>query len=204
MEHQAFDQPLFLTSMGRTDEAIAEQRRAQKLDPIQPVLRGALGFILYSAGRHDETIEHCRAMTEFDPNFFTSWILLGNSSAEAGKFAEAEEALQKADALAVGTSTLILGIKGYVLALAGKRDEAREILDRMLELRKSRYVSAELVASLYSMLDEQDAAFEWLERAFEERDHWLCYAKSVPTLQRMRSDPRFQDILRRMRLDELP
>jgi hypothetical protein len=89
-----------------------------------------------------------------------------------------------------------------VLALAGKRDEARSILDRILEMRKSKYVSALLVASLYSRLGGQDAAFEWLERAFEERDHWLCYSRSIPVAHGLRHDPRFWDVLRRLRLDE--
>jgi tetratricopeptide (TPR) repeat protein len=106
--------------------------------------------------------------------------------------------------LAGGTSTLVLGIKGQVAALAGKREEARAILDRMLALRSSRYVSALLISSIYSNLGETDLAFEWLERAFEERDHWLVYARTLSIMRLMCPDPRFQAIMSRLRLDALP
>ena len=194
----------FLTAMGRFDEAIAEERRAVELDPIQPAIRASLAFTSRVAGRAGDAIESARALTEFDPNFFLGWLNLGNSCTDVGKFAEAEDALRKTDDLTGGTSTLILGHLGYALGRAGKRDEARSILNRLLELRRSKYASAELIASLHWLLDNQDAAFEWLERAIEERDHWLCYAKYEPDLRGMRSDPRFQGILRRLRLDALP
>jgi len=194
----------FLAAMGRFDDAVTEQRRAMELDPIQPAIRAALAFISRIAGRYDEAISSSRALIEFDPNFFLGWLNLGNSCTDAGKFADAEVALRKADDLTGGTSTLVLGHLGYALGQAGKRDEARAILNRLLEFRESKYASAELIASLHWLLGNQDAAFEWLERAFEERDHWLCYAKYQPDLRGMRSDPRFQDILRRLRLDTPP
>jgi serine/threonine protein kinase/Tfp pilus assembly protein PilF len=195
---------VFLAAMGRFDDAVAEQRRAMELDPIQPAIRAALAFISRIAGRYDEAISSSRALIEFDPNFFLGWLNLGNSCTDVGKFADAEVALRKADDLTGGTSTLVLGHLGCALGQAGKRDEARAILNRLLEFRKSKYASAELIASLHWLLDNQDAAFEWLDRAFEERDHWLCYAKYLPDLRGMRSDPRFQRILRRLGLDALP
>jgi serine/threonine protein kinase/Flp pilus assembly protein TadD len=195
---------LSLTARGRFDEAIAEQTRALELDPIQPIIRAAHAYTLWVAGRSDEAVADSRALAEFDPNFYIGWLLLGVSCAEVGRFADAEDALSKADDLTGGASTFVLGSLGYALGLAGKRDEARSILDRLLELRKSKYASADLIASLCWLLDEKDAAFEWLERAIEERAYRLCYAKYMPTLRRMDSDPRFQDILRRLHLDALP
>ena len=137
---------VFLTAMGRFDDAIAEQMRAMELDPIQPIIRAAHAFTLWVAGRNDEAIANSRALTEFDPNFFVGWLILGLSCAEIGRFADAEDALRKADDLTGGASTLVLGFLGYVLGLAGKRDEARSILNRLLEFRKSKYASAELIA----------------------------------------------------------
>ena len=175
-----------------------------ELDPIQVVIRAALAFTLRLADRNDEAIATARASIEFDPNFFVSWLNLGQSYALIGKFADGEEAVRKADDLTGGTSTLILGILGHVLEVAGKRDEARSILNQMLELSKSEYASAQLIAILYWLFNERDAAFEWLERAIEERDHWVCYQYYLPAVREMRSDPRFQEILRRLRLDALP
>jgi serine/threonine-protein kinase len=195
---------MFLAGVGKCEEAIAEAKRARDLDPIQPVIRLSLGWNLYCAGRHVDAAEHGRAMIEFDPNFFAAWIVLGLASAELGRYTEAEEAIEKGDVLAGGTSTLVLGIKGQVAALAGKREEARAILDRMLALRSSRYVSALLISSIYSNLGETDLAFEWLERAFEERDHWLVYARTLSIMRLMCPDPRFQAIMSRLRLDALP
>jgi TolB-like protein/Flp pilus assembly protein TadD len=189
-----------LTTMGRFDEAITEGRRAIELDPIQPGSRAAHTFTLWVSGRNDGAMANSRALTEFDPNFFLGWHLLGISCAEVGRFAEAENAFRKADALTGGSSTLVLGHMGYALGQAGKRNKARSILQRLLELRKSMYASARHIASLYWLLDQQDEAFEWLQRGFGERDHWLCFAKYLPDLQGMRSDPRFNVLLRKARL----
>jgi len=195
---------MFLTAAGRFDDAVAQERRALELDPIQPTIRAAQAFTLRLADRNDEAIATSRASIEFDPNFFVSWLNLGQEYALIGKFAEAEEAVLKAVDLAGGTSTLILLILGQVLEPAGKRDEARAILDRMLELSKSKYASAQLIATLYWLFDEKDAAFEWLERAIDERDHWVCYSKYLPAMREMRSDPRIQGILRKLGLEAPP
>jgi serine/threonine protein kinase/cytochrome c-type biogenesis protein CcmH/NrfG len=195
---------MFLTAAGRFDDAVAQERRAMELDPIQVVIRAALAFTLRLADRNDEAIATSRASIEFDPNFFVSWLNLGQSYALIGKFADGEDAIRKADDLMGGTSTLILGVLGHVLEVAGKRDEARSILNRMLELSKSKYASAQLIAILYWIFDEHDAAFAWLERAIEERDHWVCYQYYLPAVREMRSYPRIQGILRRLGLDALP
>ncbi len=189
-----------LTALGRFDEAIAKHLRAIELDPIQPSIRAAHTFTLHTAGRYDEAIANANALTEFDANFFLGWHMLGISCAEAGRFADAEIAFRKADALTGGASTLVLGHMGYALGLAGKRDEARSILNRLLEFRKSKYASTEHIASLYWLLDKQDEALDWLEKAFGERDHWLCYMKYLPTLRGMRSDPRFNVVLQKVGL----
>jgi len=195
---------LLLTARGRFDEAIAEQTRAMELDPIQPIMRAAHAHTLWIADRRDEALAESRALTEFDPEFWIGWVALGVSFVEIGRFAEAEDALRKADTLMAGASTYALGSLVYALSPAGKRDEARSILSRLLDIRKSKYVSADMIASMYWLLDEKDAAFEWLERAIEERAYRLCFAKYLPMLRIMDSDPRYQEILRRLRLDTLP
>ena len=195
---------LHLTARGRFDDAVAEQLRAGELDPIQPIIQAAQAYTLWIADRSEEAIASSRGLTEFDPNFWIGWVLLGVSCAEVGRFADAEDALRKADDLMGGASTFALGSLGYVLGRAGKRDETRSILNRLLALRESKYASADMIASLYWLLDEKDAAFEWLERAIEERAYRLCFAKYLPTLRMMDSDPRFQEILRRLCLDALP
>jgi tetratricopeptide (TPR) repeat protein len=172
-----------------------------ELDPIQPAIRAAQAFTLRLADRNDEAIATSRASIEFDPNFFVSWLNLGQEYALIGKFADGEEAVRKADDLVGGTSTLILAILGQVVGLAGKRDEARLILDRILEFSKSKYASAQLIAIFYWLFDEHDTAFEWIERAIEERDHWVCYSSNLPAVCEMRSDPRFTALLKKAGLE---
>jgi serine/threonine-protein kinase len=192
---------MFLTAAGRFDDAVAQEGRAMELDPIQPAIRAAQAFTLRLADRNDEAIATSRASIEFDPNFFVSWLNLGQEYALIGKFADGEEAVRKADDLVGGTSTLILAILGQVVGLAGKRDEARLILDRILEFSKSKYASAQLIAIFYWLFDEHDTAFEWIERAIEERDHWVCYSSNLPAVREMRSDPRFTALLKKAGLE---
>jgi TolB-like protein/Tfp pilus assembly protein PilF len=194
---------LLLAVQGKFDEGIAESERAVALDPIQPIVRNTRVFHLYIAGRYDEAMEYCRALVDFDPNLFASWSIMGSVLTELGRFAEAENAFRKANVLVGGQSTLILGSQGYALARDGRHDKAREMLDTLSGIKQSRYVSAQLIASIHSALGELDTAFEWFERGFKERDHWVMYARHLPMLRDMRPDPRFPDIIRRLRLDKL-
>ncbi len=189
---------VYLTAMGAFDDAIAQDRRAIELDPTQPVIRTAHGFTLIVASRLEEAIATSRAVIEYDPTFFGGWLNLGVAYTGIGMFEEAEAALRTADDLMGGTSTLVLGRLGIALALSGRLAEARAILNRLLASRESRYASACTIAALYWLLGEVDEASEWLKKAMEERDHWLVYSKYDPTVRRLRSDPRFQDVLRRL------
>jgi len=194
----------FLTALGKFDEALAEQARALEFDPVQPAHRVARAFTLCLVGRRDEALAEASALTGEEPNLWTGWLMVGITCAEVGRFADAENALRKADELTGGASTRVLGVTGVVLARAGKFDEARSVLNRLLELRRSKYASATYIASLFLLLGDQDAAFEWLDKGIEEGDMWLCFARYDPNLKGARSDPRFQEVLRRLHLDAIP
>ncbi|HVO76811.1 MAG TPA: protein kinase, partial [Candidatus Bathyarchaeia archaeon] len=119
-----------LAALGRFDEAVAEQARAMEVDPVQPAPRVARVFTLRLAGRHDAALAEASALTEEEPNFWPGWLMLGHACAEVGRFADAQDALRKADDLTGGTSSHILGATGLVLGRAGKREEARLVLNR--------------------------------------------------------------------------
>lgn len=87
-------------------------------------------------------------------------------------------------------------------SFSGKKDEAEKVLKEVIELSKKKYVSSYRIALSYVGLGQIDQAFEWLEKAYEERDHWLVFLKEVPEFDSLRSDPRFQDLLRRMNFPE--
>ena len=89
---------------------------------------------------------------------------------------------------------------GHAYALSGNRDEARKINDALMDQSKQQYVPALNIALIHAGLGENDLAFEWLDRAFEERSSWLVSLKVEPLFDSLRSDPRFNDLLRRINL----
>jgi tetratricopeptide (TPR) repeat protein len=88
--------------------------------------------------------------------------------------------------------------RGNCYATAGRRDDAFKVLDQLHEIPKQRYMSAYWPATIYAALNEKDQAFHWLDRAYQEHSPWMVYTKLFPWLDNLRSDPRFQDLLRRM------
>ena len=89
---------------------------------------------------------------------------------------------------------------GYAYGVSGRKDEARKVLNEMKQLARQRYISAYDMALIYVGLDEKDLAFTWLEKAYEERSFGLSNIKAEPRMDSLRSDPRFQDLLRRIGL----
>ncbi len=191
----------YLMCMGRLDEALSEMKKAQSLDPLSLVINTELGFPLYFARRYDEAIEQYRKALEMDPNFYRAHWLLGLAYQQKGMSEQAIDELQKAIALSGRTPTTVAGL-GYVYARAGKRDQARKVLSQLAELSKRRYVPSLEVAVVYSALAEKDRAIAWLEKGYEEHAGWMPRLKVDPRLDDLRSDPRFQDLVRRVGLPQ--
>jgi hypothetical protein len=89
---------------------------------------------------------------------------------------------------------------GHVFAVSGRRSEALGVIERLKELMKQRYVSAYSLATVYAGLEEKDRAFEWLQKAFEERSWYVALLGVEPHMDPLRSDPRFVDLIRRLGL----
>jgi tetratricopeptide (TPR) repeat protein len=181
----------------RFDEAIAEARRAQELEPLSFISNLHLGWILYLAGRNDEAIEHCNKLLEVDPNFFPAHRYLGLAYEQKGMYPEAISEFEKGVKLA--GCPLIIALLGHAHAAAGNKAEARRVLAE-LEQQKQKYVSPYTVAAIYAGLGEKDQAFKWLEKAYSERDIWLMNLRVDPVFKNLRSDGRFADLLRRLEL----
>jgi non-specific serine/threonine protein kinase len=190
----------YLKTMGRHDEAIAAGLRALELEPFLPILSVAVGWTFYHARRFDEAIEKCRAALELDPHYpLTHWIL-GLAYTQSGQHEAALAAAEKAVVLSGRSIVMLVAALGYACAVAGKTERAREVLNELDEQVKQRYVSPYFFAQIYAGLGEKDQALEWLERDYEERDHWLTYLKIEPMLDSLRSDSRFQELVRRVGL----
>ncbi len=196
----------FLANCERFDEAIKLGRRAVELDPLSLVVQFFMARIYLLARRLDEGFEQIRKMQELEPNFAGGLTQLGALSLATGKYNEAIEAYKKA--LALGNFVVpALSYLGAAYGIAGQRDDAYKILDQLLEMKRTRYVSPFSMARVYSGLGENDKAFEWFEKAFAERSGEMVALKSEAGAHLMGStiiqDDRFQDLIRRvgMRVD---
>jgi len=187
---------LFLAVMGRTAEALAENKRAQELDPLRISFKGIEGGILLSARLYDEALQVFQNVIRMQPDYPLAHSGLANTYAAKGMYAEAINEFQKANSL-YGVPNGLIDL-GYVYAVSGKRDEALAILNKLKTSKE--YVSPTGVAILYTGLGDKEAAFQWLERAYAAHDSQLQYLKVDPRYDSLRSDPRFTDLLRRMRL----
>jgi serine/threonine-protein kinase len=185
-----------LVSEGRTEEGIQESRRAVDLDPLSAEFNWVLGWMLYFARRFDPAVEQLRRTIDLDPNYLLAHAVLGMSYAQKGQMPQAIPELEKAAAL--GECNQSLGELGRAYALSGKRQEAQKIADRLIGEWKHSHVGAYDIAIIQVGLGDKDQALAWLEKAYEDRTFFMVDLKVEPELDPLRSDPRFQDLLRRM------
>ena len=191
---------LHLMAMGQFEEAAAEIKRAQQIDPLSLSISASTGLPFYWSRRYDEAIEQFRRTLELDLSFALAHVLLGQAYAQKGMFDEAIAELSRAREL--DDTTRARAILGYTLAVAGRRDEAARILNELQDLASQKYVSPYFRVLIHTALGEQDQAFEWLEKACEERSEWLVWLKVDPKLDSLRSDPRFASLVQRVGLPE--
>jgi DNA-binding SARP family transcriptional activator/TolB-like protein/Tfp pilus assembly protein PilF len=189
----------YLTAMGRCDESIVELKLAAALDPLSLIINADLGRAFYYARRYDEVIKQEAKTLEMDPNFWLSHINLGRSYTQAGLHAEAIGELQKAREVSPG-NTEVLAFLGFAYAAAGDSHDALKVLEYLNEQSKRMYVPPYHFAIVDAGLGRKNQAFSWLEQAFERHAVDLFTLKVEPMFDSLRSDPRFTDLLRRVRL----
>lgn len=191
----------YFAFIGQFDNAIAEIRKAQELDPVSLAKLTGLAQVLVIARRYDEGLEQCRKALEMDPNLgFAHW-LLGLAYMYKGSYEPAILALQKSIPLS-GDSPDEAAALAHAYALSGRRTEARKILEELKQQAKRRYISPGAMADIYGSLGDKDQAFALLEKAYEERDNMVVLLKVEPMFDPLRSDPRFTVLLRRVGFPE--
>ena len=190
----------WLMPQGRLGEAVAELERALEWDPLSYQLHYWLGITLSLAREPDRVEGQARLMIELEPTGPLGTWLLGVALSRTGRRDEALEILRKAVDLSEG-APMMLGWLGLVLGVNGRADEARGVLARLETMARTRYVSPSMFAWIYLGLRDVDRAFEWLDRAVDARDQFMMPIKSYVFFDPIRADPRFQSLLRKMKLD---
>jgi TolB-like protein len=190
-----------LMAGGRTGESISAARRAAEIDPLSLPAIMNLGWQYHWAGEYDLAVEHLRKLLEMDPNFEQGRWGLGLAYEQKGMFEEAVAEFQRTVALSGGRPVYVAAL-GHACAVGGRKAEAARAGDELEGLSKSRYVPPYWMATLYAGLGDEDRAFGWLEKAYEERSGGLIWLGVDPRMGGLRSDPRFADLLRRVGLPQ--
>jgi len=192
----------YLLLNGRTDESIAAMKRAIEIDPLARLLTSDLGWLYWQAGRSQEAIDAYRQSLELDPDWNQGLDGLGNLYAEKGMFQEAVAAHQKLGAVSPRWRWAL--VRTY--ALAGRMDEARKMLAEFLAREpkpRGAAIDGWILPGVYAALGEKDEAFRWLEAAVNGRNSFIPWMRQNPSYAPLRSDPRFEELARRMKLPEL-
>ncbi len=189
----------YLSVVGRHEEALVEAKRAFELDPLSPMINTWLGLRFYHARQYDEAIEQGRKILEFDPSFAPAHLLLGQAYVQKGLHAQAISELQSATSLS-GDSPIYMAQVGVAYAAAGKNAEALSVIDQLQKVARQSYVSSYGLAQIYAALGDKQHAMKWLQSAYDERAVWMQYLKVDPVLDSVRSQPRFQNLVRQMGL----
>ena len=188
----------YLANMARPEEGLRETKKAQELDPLSLIINTTLGWQLYLAHRSDQAIEQLRKVLDIDAKFTPARRILEEVYAQSGRQKEAVEEREKVLSLS-GSPELAASI-AEDFSRYGYKGVQQSWLDGLTEISKHGYVSPFSIAEGYMRLGQKEKSFEWLERAYEEHDSGLVSIAVEPMFDPVRAEPRFKDIVRRMKL----
>lgn len=190
---------VYLTAMGRFDEAREEIRRAQQLDPFSPAINTDVGFVEYYSGHYAEAVKQLRATLDPNPTFPLAHLWLGRAYEAQQRHDEAVSEFTAAAKVLVDWPVTMAAL-GHVFAVSGRRAEAKQKLDELLTLSTHKYVTPYAIALVYDGLGDAESAAEWLDRAVSDRSNWLVWLKIDQRFKNVRRSPRFDAIVRRVGL----
>src|SRR5215472_3815613 len=193
----------FVMTMGRPVEAIEKMKASQELDPLSLIISVAIGWANYMARRYDQAIEQLRRTVELEPHYPVTYWILGLVLRKMGQLGQAIAEGEKGVKLS-GGSPLVSAALAQTLATAGERGKAIQILDNLNNLAKQKYVSPYFFAGIHIGLGDHDRAMEYLEQSYSELSHWLIYLHIDPSMDPLRSNARFQDLVGRIGLPRPP
>lgn len=189
----------YLNAMGRPQEAIAEIKRAQEVDPVSLITNAVMGRVFFMARRYDAAIAQCKKTIEMDPAFPRAYVYMARAYEQKRMYPEAWLSYHK--------SRVLMGYDAESQAgpLSPKTLDAKSYWKQRLtwaqaDLKHGRNASFELAVA-YSNLGDKDRAFQWLEKSYQEHSGWMAELKINPMNDPLRADPRFQALVRRMKLE---
>jgi TolB-like protein/DNA-binding winged helix-turn-helix (wHTH) protein/Tfp pilus assembly protein PilF len=186
----------FVQALGRNDEALAHMHYAGELDPLNIAVKEIEAWVTYASRQYD------LASKQFESLGDDSGLM--HTYREKGMYSEAIAADKRWSAthLSQSREPYRLAMRASIYGLQGRNDEAEALIKELKETARYRYVSGFFFAEAYAGLGQRDQAITWLERAYGEHDQWMVFANSYPGLDRLRSEPRFQALMRRMNFPE--
>jgi eukaryotic-like serine/threonine-protein kinase len=188
----------FLGLMGREREAIAEVNKALELDPLSLIINMEAGLPYLYLGQYDPAIGHFRKTLQLDPNFALAHCNLGMAYVEEGESGKGIAELEEASRL--DSTAAIVSFLAHAYAAAGRRADAERLLGRLQRQVEAKQVSSYFLVRIYVALGEDGKALDALDQAYAEH-HWgMARIAVVRILDPLRPNPRFKDLLRRMKL----
>lgn len=188
---------LYLTAVGRTEEGLAEIRRAQELDPLSLIINTIVGTRLFFAHSYEAAIAQFRATLELDANYEQARLWLGRAYATTGRLAEATAELEAARRRNPN-SPILGGAMAYVYALSGRTREAGAALQQLLARPSEAYLPAYWIAVAYVGMGDAPRALDWLERGYAQGDGWLLNVNTDPVFEPLHGEPRFRRLIEKM------
>lgn len=189
----------FLAAMGRVDDAAAVIDAALVHDPISPAILSTRAFVLWMARRFDDAIDQAEAVLDIDPAYPMALIRLGAAHAGRGDWARSIRAFRRA-ASAAPDLPACYGLLGYAHGRAGLRPQALAALEKLTRMRETRYVPAFPFGMVHLGLGEMDRAVRYIEEEYQSRGWFLLLLNKAPQFDPLRGVPRFDAVVRRMKL----
>ncbi len=183
----------------RPEEALAEARHAAELEPSSLIIQSIVGWHHYLSRQSEPALRQFQQALDMDPNFARVHSYLGWTYLQQRKYDQALAELEKARELSPGSPARLAEL-GHAYAVAGRREKALKVLSDLTAIARTRYVEPDLIALIYAGLGDKDQAFCWLDKAYSERSVKLVLLKVDPRMDPLRSDPRFQELAKRIGL----
>ncbi|MBK9569208.1 MAG: tetratricopeptide repeat protein [Chitinophagaceae bacterium] len=192
---------VYLTAMERFTDARSQIEKAKQLNPMAPNIITDMGFSFYYGSKYDDAIRSLKSTLELYPGFSLAHLWLGRAYQDKKMYKEALEEYKIAQTLNKDWVPIVAAI-GNIYGITGNKIEAEKILVRLKDWSSQKYVTPYGIALVYAALGNKNNAFEYLEKAYQDRSNWLVWLKLDPRWDQIRSDTRFTELVKKVGLPE--